>query len=216
MNDPIKRIDKSFNHLMQSNSTLFSYKSKIYRYGGYGFWSARDFITYFDFDILEWEVINPEHSKSFPKGTFGGLHQLINDEIYFFNGQSVTPNNRVKHYFNDEVWKYNFTSKKWKYIGKIKPIDYGIVNKNMFGKDYLVVFETPITTKIDIVKNKITHYKRGKYTYNFNYDLPVFYYNDRIYFFNGIGDRLYLKSIPENEFFGEKISEEPFYKIIIP
>src|SRR5690606_14710758 len=58
-NDSIKRIDNSFNHKMQVSSNIFVYNSKILRFGGYGFWSARDFLTYFDSDLLEWEVVSP-------------------------------------------------------------------------------------------------------------------------------------------------------------
>ena len=39
-NDSIKRIDKSFNHKMQVESSIFTYNNEIYRYGGYGFFSA--------------------------------------------------------------------------------------------------------------------------------------------------------------------------------
>ncbi|HEY9170330.1 MAG TPA: hypothetical protein VIN72_12630 [Lutibacter sp.] len=112
VNDTIKRLDKSFNHLMQTSASLFTYKSKINRYGGYGFWSDRDFITYFDFDLLEWEVLSPENSKFFPIGSHDNLYQLTNDDVYFFNGTSINPNNRIKYYYYDKAWKYNFTSKK--------------------------------------------------------------------------------------------------------
>ncbi|HEY9170331.1 MAG TPA: hypothetical protein VIN72_12635 [Lutibacter sp.] len=103
--------------------------------------------------------------------------------------------------------------KKWKFQGNIDPIDYGHMTMNMLGNIYLVVFETPSTTKIDVADNKMTKFKRGKLTYNLNYYLPVFYFNERIYFFNGRGDIHFLKSEPENQFFGEKITVSSFYKI---
>ena len=40
------RIDQSFTHKMQVASTVFFHNDTIYRYGGYGFWSQRNFFTY--------------------------------------------------------------------------------------------------------------------------------------------------------------------------
>ena len=40
------RIDYSFSHKMQAASVIFTYDGQIIRYGGYGFFSARDFFTY--------------------------------------------------------------------------------------------------------------------------------------------------------------------------
>ena len=55
-NGSIKRVDHSFDHKMQFGCVIFSHNSKLYKYGGYGFWSARNFFTYFDDHTKEWEV----------------------------------------------------------------------------------------------------------------------------------------------------------------
>ena len=47
----IVRIDNSFNHKMQINSFIFQHKNKLYKYGGYGFWSERNFFTEFNFEL---------------------------------------------------------------------------------------------------------------------------------------------------------------------
>ena len=39
------RIDHSFEHKMQINSQHFVHDNRIFRFGGYGFWSARNFFT---------------------------------------------------------------------------------------------------------------------------------------------------------------------------
>ena len=53
----LTRIDKSFTHKMQIASTVFKYKNEIYRYGGYGFFSARELMVKFDFETNEWESV---------------------------------------------------------------------------------------------------------------------------------------------------------------
>ncbi len=46
-NDSIKRIDNSFDHRMTYKSDIFVKNDTIFKFGGYGFWSARNFLTYF-------------------------------------------------------------------------------------------------------------------------------------------------------------------------
>ncbi|MDO9037450.1 MAG: hypothetical protein Q7U59_03775, partial [Lutibacter sp.] len=165
-NDSIKRIDNSFNHKMQINSDIFVYDTKIIRYGGYGFWSARNFFTYFDADLLEWETISPVNSKEVPKGTFDGLYFLDNDEVYLFNGKSIDDFNKTEMYFNNEVWKYNLKLNEWRYLGTSDVIDLINFPNPIIYKKSLLVFGTNEITAINLANNKLTKFKHGKYSHN--------------------------------------------------
>ena len=55
----IVRLDRSFMHKMQINAQNFEYDNRIFRFGGYGFWSVRNFFTYFDLNTKEWEAYSP-------------------------------------------------------------------------------------------------------------------------------------------------------------
>ena len=212
-NDTIKRIDNSFNHKMQINSNIFVYDDKIVRYGGYGFWSARNFFTYFDNDLLEWETISPVNSIEVPKGTFDGLYLLDKDDAYIFNGKSIDDSNKTEMYFNKEVWKYNFKLNEWHYLGTSEFIDLTLFPKPIIYKKSLLVISTNAITAIDVVNNKLTKFKHGKYSYNVIASLNHYFLNDRFYFFffSRENNNIYLKSAIENEFIGDIISEESFY-----
>ncbi|PKP08660.1 MAG: hypothetical protein CVU08_14975 [Bacteroidetes bacterium HGW-Bacteroidetes-3] len=216
-NDTIKRIDNSFNHKMQINSNIFVYNDKIVRYGGYGFWSARNFFTYFDADLLEWEAISPVNSKEVPKGTFDGLYILDNDNAYFFNGKSIDDFNKTELYFNNEVWKYNFKLNEWHYLGTSELIDLTNLAYPIRYKKSLLGLYTNGMSIIDLGNNKQTKFKHGKYSHNVIISLQHYFLNDRFYFFssrpNNSKERnnVYLRSASENEFIGEFISEESFY-----
>ncbi|HCE54032.1 MAG TPA: hypothetical protein DER05_03110 [Lutibacter sp.] len=214
-NDTIKRIDNSFNHKMQINSNIFVYDDKILRYGGYGFWSARNFFTYFDTDLLEWETISPVNSKEVPKGTFDGLYILDNDNAYIFNGKSIDDFNKTEMYFNNEVWKYNFKLNEWRYLGTSEFIDLThFPHPIRYKKTLLVLYTNGIST-IDLGNNKHTKFKHGKYSNNVIASLNHYFLNDRFYFFtfrsNSANYNVNLRSASENEFMGEFISEKPFY-----
>lgn len=78
----IKRIDNSFTHKMQINSSIFSYNDTIYRYGGYGFWSHRDFFTFFNSENFEWDIIPPIGSQILPRGSQQSVVKIDNNDFY--------------------------------------------------------------------------------------------------------------------------------------
>lgn len=212
-NDTIKRIDNSFNHKMQINSNIFVYDDKIVRYGGYGFWSARNFFTYFDTDLLEWEALSPVNSKEVPKGTFDGLYILDKDDAYFFNGKSIDDFNKTEMYFNNEVWKYDLKMNKWHFLGISEMIDLTNLAHPIRYKKSLLVLYTNGMSIIDLGNNKHTKFKHGKYSYNVIASLNHYFLNDRFYFFyfREHNSNVYFRNASENEFIGEFISDKPFY-----
>jgi len=208
-NDTIKRIDRSFNHLMQHGAKVFSYKSKIYKYGGYGFWSDRNFFTYFDDKTKEWEVVDPINSKSIPDGTHGGYHIKFGDDIYFFNGFKINPYRRKEKILSNEVWKFNLKDHQWKFLGKtplIKPSPYTKYNNSILIKGLDNI------TKIDVIHNKITLYEHGLFSSRFVDTYPAYFVNNKVYCFINERGKLYLHAIDEKSFFGEITSEKAFYK----
>jgi len=208
-NDTIKRIDRSFNHLMQHGSILFAYESRIYKYGGYGFWSDRNFFTYFDDKTKEWEVVDPINSKSIPDGTHSGYHIKSDDDIYFFNGFKINPYRRKERIINNEVWKFNLKDNRWKFLGKtplIKPSPYTKYNTSILIKGLGNI------TKIDVIHNKITLYEHGLFSSRFVDTYPAYFVNNKVYCFINERGKLYLHAIDEKSFFGKKISEKGFYK----
>ena len=118
-NDSIKRIDKSFNHKMQVESSIFTYNNEIYRYGGYGFFSARDFIIRYDFDTNEWESVEIEHEIA-PTGRFSNFHTINDDEFIILGGTTVNLKKRENRILLDDSWTFSFEELRWKFIQSSK------------------------------------------------------------------------------------------------
>ncbi len=208
-NDTIKRIDNSFDHRMQTGSTLFSHNSKIYKYGGYGFWSVRNFFIYFDKLTKEWEIDELISSKEIPQGTYGGFDIQTNNEIYLFDGFKIDPFKRLERILNDEVWKYNFKSHEWKYLGKNAPIEKGVKIKY---KNKLLNAGLSNIAEIDVTGNKITFYEHNLISPKLSSDFDSFYFNNKFYCFIKKRGKVSLKLMEEKDFFGRKISTSIFYK----
>ena len=163
VNDTLKRIDNSFNHKMTIESAVFTHRDTIFKFGGYGYWSARKFMTYFSFDTMEWEFYKQTGSNT-PPGTHSFDWSISGDEFYFFNGRTVNDNNGLMSSTNDDIWKFDFNTRSWSNLGKINLSDYSYSmfksNADESGSSY--VFDTSASEnsifKLDFQNNTLSTY----------------------------------------------------------
>ena len=111
-NKSLTRIDNSYNHKMQYGGAVFQYENNIYRYGGYGFFSERDFIVKYDFQTNEWESINITSSLS-PIGRFDFAHTIKEDLFVIIGGNKVDPLNRKERLSLEDSWGFSFEEMSW-------------------------------------------------------------------------------------------------------
>ena len=163
VNDTLKRIDNSYNHKMTIESAVFSHRDTIFKFGGYGYWSARKFMTYFSFDTMEWEFYKQTGSNT-PPGTHSFDWSISGDDFYFFNGRTVNVNNGLMSLKNDNIWKFDFNTRSWSNLGKINLSDYSYSmfksNADESGSSY--VFDTSTSEnsifKLDFQNNTLSTY----------------------------------------------------------
>ena len=163
VSDTLKRIDNSFNHKMTIESAVFSHRDTIFKFGGYGYWSARKFMTYFSFDTMEWEFYKQTGSNT-PPGTHSFDWSISGDDFYFFNGRTVNDNNGLMSSKNDDIWKFDFYTRSWANLGKINLSDYSYSmfksNADESGSSY--VFDTSASEnsifKLDFQNNTLSSF----------------------------------------------------------
>ena len=122
----LKRIDNSFNHKMQIASTIFIYNNEIYRYGGYGYFSAREFIVKFDFETNEWESVKV-NGELIPPARFSNAFSIDENNLTIIGGTTVDRYNREKRFHLTDMWQFSFEELKWSFLldsEEIQPIDY--------------------------------------------------------------------------------------------
>ena len=206
----IVRIDNSFNHKMQINSSVFTHNDTIFKYGGYGFWSVRNFFTYFDTLTNEWELYgHPDKSRKIPKGTFNNSFLKTKDNIYFFDGQQMIENDRFKNITSNELWEYNFITQQWNFKGTNKKL-----MKHYFikGKDYFLNITNSEIEKYDILNNSIKKYRKSILANTIFIGLPSYIFDSKVYYFSFNDGDVFLNVTNLKAIFGEKISETKFYK----
>ena len=155
-NDTIQRIDNSYTHKMTWDSNLFTYNDTIYRYGGYGFWTTNNKLTFYDTVTNEWQIISSVNGI-YPKGSCSSFYKILNDKLYIIGGEKVNPEDLNQRINNDEIWSFDFKAKKWENIGLLNQnIKYSNnsfeLNGNIFSPTYEFIVE------VDLKNNLLKEY----------------------------------------------------------
>ena len=113
----LKRIDNSFDHKMTFDSNVFVHRDTIFKFGGYGYWSNRNFLTFFSTTTKEWEYyqVNPE--TYLPPAVSNALGIYHNGKFYFDGGSTIDSHNGVTYIPSNNVWRFDFSNKTWKNLG---------------------------------------------------------------------------------------------------
>lgn len=211
-NGLITRIDHSFEHKMQVNSSIFSYNGTIYRYGGYGYFTCRNFFTYFDSKTHEWEALAPIKSKNQPEGTSHNQFYLKGNEIYLFGGNYQNPQNLVESLHYKKVWKFNFSERSWTYLGDINNPDLVLSLGRNIG-DYIYLEKENEVLNVSAESNKIVHYTKS--STNLIIGLAQFVVPFEGRYFCLINDaslkQSHLSILSKDELLGKPVSESPLY-----
>ena len=115
-NDTLKREDFSFNHKMSFGSAVFVRNDTIFKFGGFGFWSSRNFFTYFDNSSKEWEFY-PSNSLLLPPPIHNFNFKVFDDKFIMTNGYTPDVGTGIKNQSVSDIWKYNFIDRKWDNLG---------------------------------------------------------------------------------------------------
>ena len=225
--DTLRRIDHSFDHKMQANSTIFTRNDTIFRYGGYGFWSTRNFFTFFSPGSGEWEILSPSlKTKEVPRGAF--MVQVAQDgnRAWIFSGNALDPVDPLKNQPNREAWLFNFDTRIWENLGTIEMDFHRHIRLVHLGNR--ILYNMPGTNQqvlADPGQNRLIYYPikpRFKHIVgNITglYEYGSFYHEGIFYLLRGakedvdkaVSSELYYQIVTEADFLGEPIREEPLY-----
>jgi hypothetical protein len=180
VDNKVVRIDKSFNHKMQFSSSIFTYNDNIYRYGGYGFFSTRDFIVVYDFDSNEWESV-PSNSDLVPIGRFDNGFFINNDMLYIIGGTTVGKQNTDERFELDDFWSFSFKNNEWKNIANDEIFKFFKLNAFNFQNNIITTKNNSLHL-LNIDSNEIRTYKLNSTFIKRNDGFPVIYINNNLYF----------------------------------
>jgi len=208
--DTTIRIDRSFQHRKQFQASQFVHRDTLFRYGGYGFWRANNFFTYFDKMTKEWEYYRIEGFQ-FPPEAYGGPCFLLGDTFYSFGGREVDKFTGLGGQKNNDIWTFAFTTRKWTNLGKtaVNLSPYKIVQKDslfyLFGHPQ----DTDHNLLVDLNNNQARFYKQSFISANISKNEPAFFRGDSLYYYKN--NILYSAVLSENIFNNPQQVERLFF-----
>jgi hypothetical protein len=207
--DTTLRIDYSFEHRKQSQAPQFVYNDTLFRYGGYGFWRANNFFTYFDNTTSEWEYY-ATHGVSLPPEAYNGVYQLVGNHFYVLGGHEINPNTGLHSAYIKELWRFDFSTRKWKNLGRsgFDPRQHIAIPKG----DKMVFFnknpEQSLSAVVDFPSNRIDYYKSNLINLSTNQIYHPFFLGDILY---SLKENRIQKATFQKDFFTTPIKSERIY-----
>ena len=208
--DTTIRIDRSFQHQNQSKASQFIYRDTLFRYGGYGFWRANNFFTYFDKTTRNWEFY-PTQGYQFPPEAYGTSCFLLGDTLYSFGGTEVDKFTGADGKINNDIWTFDFTSRKWTNLGKtaVDLSPYKAVQKDnlfyLFGHPH----KTTHNLRVDLTNNQATFFKQSLTSAKISNSESSFFRGDSLYYY--INNSLHSAVLSENIFNSPQQAERLFF-----
>ena len=157
------RVDDSFEFYTQYQSFPFLYRGAVHNFGGYGLFTFKNIITYFNESKKETELVQVETplSKN-PTGRKKMFAQLEGDKLYIGSGfgynTEIKNGNRQSQIIND-YWVFDLTKRTWKKLGEglpyMKDDTYHLIY-DFNGKTLVLTTENVFT--VDIKNNKVEFY----------------------------------------------------------
>ena len=193
----IKKEDSSVEQKNQFNASVFLYNNQIYMYGGYGFWSFKDYITFFDNATGQWEMLKTK-SKYIPQARWKAIYQVLNEKLYVLGGRNSPKESANKDMNLKDSFYFDLIEKNFVNLGEINPkiplkYSYGpsvIINnkKAYLEKDQIIFF--------DFKKDSAVSYFKKNLFEGIDIQRPAFEHLDTIYYIKHKKNTSFLVQFP--------------------
>ena len=155
--DSLNRLDATPDHRLNITSNIFVNNDTIFKYGGYGYWSQRNFNIYFDFQSKEWQVYKTSKESYNPMGSFYGLYLKSKEGIYFFGGKMVDETNRINQIKSKDVLYFDFKSKAFEKLGTTE-LEFNLSHYLVHDNEFVYLIKDTILYQVSPKDNTVNLY----------------------------------------------------------
>jgi hypothetical protein len=203
-----RRVDNSTLHLNQASGFYFEIDNRLHLYGGYGLWTHKEYITFYDTTVRQWDI-NYHNSNYVPTARWKAIGDYTDDKLYVLGGRTGDSNidQNVDFDLND-VFSFDFNSALYKNLGTINRLLVKTYSNFALPKyKSSVVLTTPEKiTMIDFAKNEVTeNIVLGEFL-NHNSRYPSYVVDNNLYYISGF-DELSIKSYNLSRLNGNEIQK---------
>jgi len=190
-----RRVDNSTLHLNQASGFYFEIDNRLHLYGGYGLWTLKEYITFYDPTVKQWDI-NYHNSNYVPAARWKAIGDYAGNKLYVLGGRTGDSNVALDIDFDlDDVFLYDFESGMFKNLGKVNPFLIKTYSNFALPKyESSIVLPTPEKiTMIDFANNEVVeNIVLGEFL-NHNSRFPCFIVDNNLYYISGF-DNLSIKS----------------------
>ena len=187
--DKIKRIDNSVEQKNQFGAAIFEHNNQLHMNGGYGFWTFKDYTTYFDTATNQWELCAFDPVPKLKPRWKSIFHKTKND-LYVLGGRaSLNENQRIDAAIKD-VYKIDFQKKSVELFESGFNPQIPITSSSSQGfkinnlKGYLNHLNIAV---FDFENNSVTEYDTAELFKNKTQGTPILSTKDSLLFINNNG-----------------------------
>ena len=195
LEDSFRRVDNSALHLNQTNGFYFEVDNRLHLYGGYGLWTHKEYITFYDPTVKQWDI-NYHNSKYIPTARWKAIGDYTEYKLYVLGGRTGNSNVDINIDFDlDDIFLYDFNNALYINLGKINPLLAKTYSNFALPKyNSSLVLTTPEKiTMIDFINNVVVeNIVLGKFL-NHNSRYPCYIVENNLYYISGF-DKLSVKS----------------------
>jgi len=190
-----RRVDNSTLHLNQASGFYFEKDNRLHLYGGYGLWTHKEYITFYDSTVKQWDI-NYHNSDYVPTARWKAIGDYIDNKLYILGGRTGDSNVELNIDFDlDDVFSHDFNSALYKNLGKISPLLVQTYSNFALPKykSSLVLTTLEKITMIDFANNEVVeNIVLGEFL-SHNSRFPCFIVDNSLYYISGF-DEFSVKS----------------------
>ena len=198
------RIDNSTTHKNQFGGARFVYNDKIHIYGGYGFWSFKNFITFFDENIKQWDILY-NNSEYLPPGRWKPIHNLLDDKLYILGGRSGSAGTINQDESYSDIFHFDLLNKEFVNLGTISSklkTKYSLFSLPKLD-DNIFLIENDNLTIINFNSLTATNYFQKNFFLGIDNKFPTFIKEQKLFYISNVNGTKFLnffdlKSIDNN------------------
>ena len=199
-----KRIDNSTLHKNQFGGARFVYNDKIHIYGGYGFWSFKNFITFFDENIKQWDLLY-NNSEYLPPGRWKPIYNLLDDKLYVLGGRSGSAGTINQDESYSDIFYFDLLNKEFINLGTINSklkTKYSLFSQPKLD-DNIFLIDSDNLGIINFKSLTATNYYQKNFFLGIDNKFPTFIKGQKLFYISNINGIKYLnffdlKSIDKN------------------
>jgi len=209
--DSFRRVDNSTLHLNQANGFYFVIDDRLHLYGGYGLWTHKEYITFYDPTVKQWDI-NYNNSDYVPTARWKAIGYYTGNILYILGGRTGDSNVELNvDYDLNDVFSYDFNSALYKNLGTINPLLVKTYSNFALPKyKSSIVLVTPEKiTMIDFANNEVVENIVLDEFLNHNSRYPHYIVDNNLYYISGF-DNLYIKSYDLTQLDGDEIQKNTY------